>query len=270
MASVTVQSGDTLSRIAALNNTTVAALVRANNIQNPDLIFPGQQIVIPDQYDSGSTSGPCPSGSPGSQNPLQQLLAQNPSLRINQDLINFFYGHSNDTWAGAAALARQYGVDLNALVANRQGLAAEHAATLSGAGGSSGASSVGHVQSSAKMQQLVQNALQVAREMQSTGWCAKAVSTAIERTFGFRPWVDGKDMDNDLRGRGWTQVHLSLEEALKIPGLVLVWEEGASAAGKIYGHTAITQGDGRSSISDYVENPTTNSGRSGLSIWAPP
>jgi LysM repeat protein len=43
-----VRSGDYLARIAAQFNTTVAALVRANpQIEDPNLIFPGQELVIP-------------------------------------------------------------------------------------------------------------------------------------------------------------------------------------------------------------------------------
>ncbi len=42
----TVRPGDTLSGIAQKYNTTVSALVRENNIQNPDLIFSGQKIRI--------------------------------------------------------------------------------------------------------------------------------------------------------------------------------------------------------------------------------
>jgi len=56
MSSVTVRSGDTLSAIARANNTTVAALVKANKIKNPNLIYPGQVFKIPDKYDSGSAN----------------------------------------------------------------------------------------------------------------------------------------------------------------------------------------------------------------------
>ena len=41
-----VKKGDTLSGIAKRYNTTVNALVKANNIENPDLIFPGQKLII--------------------------------------------------------------------------------------------------------------------------------------------------------------------------------------------------------------------------------
>ena len=47
----TVVSGDTLSEIARDYNTTVYNLVVLNNISNPNLIYPGQRIVI-----SGNTS----------------------------------------------------------------------------------------------------------------------------------------------------------------------------------------------------------------------
>ena len=42
-----VQPGDNLTRIAAMFGTTVQALVQANNIVNPNLIFVGQVLVIP-------------------------------------------------------------------------------------------------------------------------------------------------------------------------------------------------------------------------------
>lgn len=45
--SYVVQRGDTLRRIAARFDTTVAALVSANNIVNPNIIFVGQRLTIP-------------------------------------------------------------------------------------------------------------------------------------------------------------------------------------------------------------------------------
>lgn len=49
-----VKNGDTLSHIALRYNTTVASLVRINNIKNPDLIFPGQRIVIYTKANTGT------------------------------------------------------------------------------------------------------------------------------------------------------------------------------------------------------------------------
>jgi len=42
-----VRRGDTLTRIALYFGTTVTALVRANRILNPHLIFVGQRLIIP-------------------------------------------------------------------------------------------------------------------------------------------------------------------------------------------------------------------------------
>ena len=44
----TVQRGDTLSEIAERFGTTVNELVRLNNIQNPNLIYPGQVLILPE------------------------------------------------------------------------------------------------------------------------------------------------------------------------------------------------------------------------------
>ena len=41
-----VQSGDTLAKIAKKYNVTVEQLVKWNNIQNPDVLLVGQQLVI--------------------------------------------------------------------------------------------------------------------------------------------------------------------------------------------------------------------------------
>lgn len=42
-----VQEGDTLSGIAQKYNTTVNELIKINDIQNPNLIYPGQKIIVP-------------------------------------------------------------------------------------------------------------------------------------------------------------------------------------------------------------------------------
>lgn len=43
----TVRPGETLALIASANDTTVAALVRANALSNPDRIYAGQRLTIP-------------------------------------------------------------------------------------------------------------------------------------------------------------------------------------------------------------------------------
>jgi len=57
----TVQAGDTLSSIAWRYGTTVWAIMQANNLTHPGLIYPGQVLVIP-----GTT---CPSPPPPSPAP---------------------------------------------------------------------------------------------------------------------------------------------------------------------------------------------------------
>lgn len=59
-----VQRGETLFRIALRYNTSVAALVAANGLSNPNLIYTGQRLIIPV---SGGTIPPTqPPGDPGS------------------------------------------------------------------------------------------------------------------------------------------------------------------------------------------------------------
>ncbi|AKJ08266.1 LysM domain-containing protein [Archangium gephyra] len=104
----------------------------------------------------------------------------------------------------------------------------------------------------------------------SQGLCATGVSKAIQNAFGFKVWGNGNQIDNNLPRDKFKQVNMSLAEALKIPGLVLTWEKTSSRAGSIYGHTAITTGDGRSSVSDFIERNTLGAGgRTGLKIFMP-
>ena len=63
--SVTVQSGETLSDIAARHSVGITPLMQANGITNPDLVVAGQRLVIPgsgshtaSQRASGSTPTP--------------------------------------------------------------------------------------------------------------------------------------------------------------------------------------------------------------------
>ncbi len=65
-ADYTVRKGDTLSKIAAANGTTVSALVDTNGIANPDLIRIGQKLTIPGQDSGSGDSGEGGSGSKAS------------------------------------------------------------------------------------------------------------------------------------------------------------------------------------------------------------
>lgn len=59
-----VKFGDTLSQIARTFNTTVAALVQANNIANPNLIYVGQVLIIPGAPPPVVPPGPTPTPVP--------------------------------------------------------------------------------------------------------------------------------------------------------------------------------------------------------------
>lgn len=63
----TVQPGDTLSSIAWRYGTTVAAIMHANNLVNPALIYPGQVLVIPatPYYPPAPPPTPVPPAGPG-------------------------------------------------------------------------------------------------------------------------------------------------------------------------------------------------------------
>lgn len=52
----TVKSGDTLCEIAKKYGTTVQKLVELNNIKNPNLIYPGQEIKLPGGSAKAATS----------------------------------------------------------------------------------------------------------------------------------------------------------------------------------------------------------------------
>ncbi|MCU4185320.1 LysM peptidoglycan-binding domain-containing protein [Acidiferrimicrobium sp. IK] len=57
----TVRAGDTLGAIAAANGTTVAALAAANHLADPNLIYPGQTLVL-----QGGAAAATPSASASS------------------------------------------------------------------------------------------------------------------------------------------------------------------------------------------------------------
>ena len=61
----TVQTGDTLTAIAARFGTSVAALVSANDITNPNLIYPGEVLNIPGASSEVQNVGATPSVDPG-------------------------------------------------------------------------------------------------------------------------------------------------------------------------------------------------------------
>ncbi|MDP5279614.1 phage tail tip lysozyme [Sphingomonas sp. DG1-23] len=90
-----IQPGDTLSAIAERFGTTWQALAQANNIANPDLIFPNRMLTIPGgtggTNGSGGVEGGPPVGGTGSGSSdvariAEKYLGQNASaLKVNRN-----------------------------------------------------------------------------------------------------------------------------------------------------------------------------------------
>ncbi|WP_224362314.1 LysM peptidoglycan-binding domain-containing protein [Hyalangium versicolor] len=154
--------------------------------------------------------------------------------------------------------------------------------TTTGTGGTSGSKGTGKTEGTTnvngikvtpamrKLASAGQNAAMSIGGYKSQGLCATGVSKAIQNAFGFKVWGNGNQIDNNLPKDKFKQIDIPLSEALKIPGLVLTWEKTSTSAGQKYGHTAITTGDGKGSVSDFIERNTLGAGgRSGLKIFIP-
>jgi LysM repeat protein len=76
----TVKNGDTLSKVAKANNTTVGNLLRANPqlAKTPNLIYPGQKLTIPGGSDN--------SGKPAPVGPVAPVKPGKPSKGVNTQL----------------------------------------------------------------------------------------------------------------------------------------------------------------------------------------
>ncbi|GAB6093361.1 aggregation-promoting factor [Furfurilactobacillus curtus] len=74
---ITVKSGDTVSKLAAENNSTVEAIVNANHLQNGgNLIFVDQSLTVPDA-DGANTAA-------STQQQTQTTATQQPAAAVQQ------------------------------------------------------------------------------------------------------------------------------------------------------------------------------------------
>jgi peptidoglycan hydrolase-like protein with peptidoglycan-binding domain len=222
---------------------------------------------------TAAPSAPAPSAPGGSGPTLKQGQSGAPVTalqnRLNQ--LGFNAGAADGqfgpkTTAAVKAFQSSKGLTTDGIVGpktwNQLGITVSGTPTTPSTGGVHGNSA------------LANNARSVAMSMggySSQGLCATGVSRAIQNTYGIKVWGNGNQIDDNLPKNKFKQVNLSLAEALKIPGLVLTWEKTSTRLGSIYGHTAITSGDGRSSYSDFVENNTlgASGGRSGFKVFMP-
>lgn len=106
----TVQRGDTLGRIAREHDVSVADLIEANNLSNPNLIFPGQKLVIPGSEEiyvvsMGDTLGKIARKYGTSVSSLAAANSiSNPNLiRVGQELIVSSGGGSSSGSSGGSS-----------------------------------------------------------------------------------------------------------------------------------------------------------------------
>lgn len=92
----TVQRGDTLSAIARRFSVTVSAILSANNLSNPNLIFVGQVLTIP-----GAGTGPAPTPVPTTAPP-----PAGPSWELGGQ-VNDFSAADKMKYAGMFWVKRQ-------------------------------------------------------------------------------------------------------------------------------------------------------------------
>ncbi|MBP7332579.1 MAG: LysM peptidoglycan-binding domain-containing protein, partial [Firmicutes bacterium] len=76
MATYTVQTGDTLFAIAQRYGVTVEAIVQANSITNPNVIFVGQVLTIPGTGtgETGGETGPGEGETGGGENEVSRRI----------------------------------------------------------------------------------------------------------------------------------------------------------------------------------------------------
>lgn len=105
---IVVNPGDTLYSIAARNGTTVEALMRANNLPNPNFVYSGQRLLIPlGDPTYGMSAQPAP------QQPVQvQPAAPQPAASSV-----YYTVRPGDT---LAAIAARYGVSMSAIAQANQ------------------------------------------------------------------------------------------------------------------------------------------------------
>ncbi|CAH0418915.1 LysM peptidoglycan-binding domain-containing protein [Periweissella ghanensis] len=72
---ITVHQGDTVSKLALENNTTIEAIVNANKLTDANLIFVNQKLTIP----SANNQAPVQKAAVQQQAPVQQAKVQAPA-----------------------------------------------------------------------------------------------------------------------------------------------------------------------------------------------
>jgi len=103
-----LQTGDNLTRLSARFGTTVPAILAANKIANPSLVFVGQSLVIP-------TAAPKPDvvESPAAPAPTANTAPETVADAPNAELATTYTVKAGDS---AITIARQLGVNVDDLL----------------------------------------------------------------------------------------------------------------------------------------------------------
>lgn len=96
---ITVQAGDTLSKLARANGTTVDALAKANGLSNPNLIFVGQQLQT-----EGTANAATPAQPAATQQATSAPVAANGTYTVKAgDTLNRIAAANGTSVAALAA-----------------------------------------------------------------------------------------------------------------------------------------------------------------------
>jgi hypothetical protein len=114
-----VQPGDTLSAIAERFGTTVEAIVAANNIEDPNQIYPGQVLIIPG--DGPNEPPPAPAPAPASPGYGARAGRTGPGSLLATTRVLSYYGNP---WSAQMGILGE--LSQAELVARLRRLAAEY------------------------------------------------------------------------------------------------------------------------------------------------
>jgi len=141
----TIQKGDTLSKIAKANNTTVAALAAQNNIKNPNRIYAGDTLIL-----GGEQAGSAPAyAGPAGYDAFQQgLLGLSAPVYTPPD-TNLQYATVANSYR--SALDSAYARERAGLEAQAKALSAEYEKTRKNAYANSRLSAIGNNEAMASL-----------------------------------------------------------------------------------------------------------------------
>jgi len=178
---------------------------------------------------------------------LQQMMSSMPGMQ-NMNLPAPPQ-YANNGGAHATASAGPNGASASASAGN------SHAAASSNAN----APAYQPQGSTAKGRQIAANAERTARELGTTGWCAKGVRIALERSgiHGVGAASAYQVADKLARNSNFQEVNVQRNDLKNLPaGAVVVWDR---CPGHKHGHISIALGDGREA-SDHIQQQMTNYG----------